>query len=889
MEKRLPSRDAIVNFVQDHDHAVHAREIAKHFAVQETSYDALLRMLDHIAFEGALNAGDDDQYASLKIKSAPRAVVKPAAIESIKSKGEKKGFPQKNTRDAVRGGASGGHDRNADRDRAGKGREKSREGRDRTREGNREAAREVMRDPNVKLPAKKESPKLGPNQREGTLTVNARGFGFVSSVGATGDDVFVAAENMMGAMHGDRVIVSTRARTSRGFEGEIERILDRGMKRVSGILRRRGKSAWLEPDDSRVRGPIALTADVDSKEGEGNSGADGDVAIVAITYFPHEPNETPIGKLEAVLGKPGELRVEVQKTLMMAQIDEVHSQDAFAEAEAYGATVPLEMLEGREDLTHLPLPTIDPEDARDHDDAVWVERVEGGGYRAWIAIADVSTYVRPGTKLDDESRTRGCSVYLPDRAIPMLPRPLSSNLCSLLPDVVRLCLCVDAKIDADGNTISRRMVRGFMKSQAKLTYGGVARALGFTELPPIDPKAEAMKADLAVAAELSNILRAKRMKRGALDFELPEPKIVLDAKGEPIDSQKRTSDPGMKKAYSLIEELMLLANETVAEWLVEKQLPTIFRVHAPPDEKKLIKFATMAETLGIEFDMEETRDPKKLSVLLKRIADHPLAHVLNMLLLRSMKQATYDITNVGHFGLASKAYLHFTSPIRRYPDLVVHRSVHAAVQGQYIDKSEDAVEKMAEAALMASTSERRVMEVEREVVDLYRAVLMRSKIGERFDGLVTAVVGSGIFVLLDSPFVDVLVKLEDIGGDQYEVDDDQMRVVGKRSGDSIALGDRILIEVIDVGIQRRSVYGRRIRPGVADDDQPRERRPDQPKQVWTAHVKGANPRGANGPRGRGKVETRDAKKTDREIDKKRGKFERKAGKKKMQTKGKKRR
>ena len=647
-------------------------------------------------------------------------------------------------------------------------------------------------------------------EREGTLSVNARGFGFVSSPGALGDDVFIPREAMKGAMHGDKVIVSVGARGSRGVEGEIQSIVSHGTKRVAGVLRRRGRSAWLEPDDQRVRGPIPLPSDLDTSGPEGNSGKDGDAVIVTITRWPELPDETPVGKLEAVLGTPGELRVEAAKILAMANVEEVHSPEAVAEAEAYGAEVPAEMLEGRLDLTHLPLPTIDPEDARDHDDAVWVERTDDGGYRAWIAIADVSSYVRPGTHLDSEAMARGCSIYLPDRAIPMLPRALSSNLCSLLPDVIRLCLCVEVELDGGGHTRKARIHRAYMKSQAKLTYGGVARALGFTPEPPRDPKAEELIDGLRVAAELSRILRSRRMKRGALDFDLPEAKIILDEKGHPTDVQKRAQDPGMKKAYSLIEELMLLANETVAEWLVAEGVPTIFRVHAAPDPKKLANLVTMCEALGVPFDLEDAEDPKKLSKILRSFADHPQVNVLNMLLLRAMKQAAYDTTNIGHFGLASKAYLHFTSPIRRYPDLVVHRSTHDEVLGESRHKGTKAAEKLGEAAIAASTAERRAMEIERDVVDLYRAVMMRDHLGERYEATVTGLVGSGVFCQIDSPFVDVLVRLEDLGADRWELDEETMRVVAPRSGDALGLGDGIVVEIVDAQVLRRTVYGRRV-------------------------------------------------------------------------------
>jgi ribonuclease R len=684
----------------------------------------------------------------------------------------------------------------------------------------------MPRRPEVVKSPKKRPPEGGAGardgfEREGYVTVHPRGFGFVASGEATGDDVFVSNEGLLGAMHGDKVVVAITGRGPRGPEGEIVRILERGIARVAGVLRRRGKSAWLEPDDTRVRGPIVLTGDVDVRGPEGNSGQDGDAAVVALTRYPEFSGENAEGKLVAVLGKPGEIGVEVAKVLVARQVAEVHSPEAFAEADAFGAEVPLHMLEGREDLTHVPLPTIDPEDARDHDDAVWVERHDGG-YRAYVAIADVSAYVTPGTHLDAEAKARGCSVYLPDRAIPMLPRPLSSNLCSLLPDVIRLCLCTEIILDAGGAVVSSRLVRGFMNSRAKLTYGGVARALGLTDVPPREPKADEMVEGLRVALELSRLLRGKRLKRGALDFDLPEAKVVLDPeKGTPVDVQRRDKDPGTKKAYQLIEELMLLANEVVARTLVLREIPTIFRVHAAPDEKKLVRFAALAEQLGIPFELESTKDPKAMADLLKSFASHASADVLNMLLLRSMKQATYDTANVGHFGLASKAYLHFTSPIRRYPDIVAHRAVHALVLGDRPARSDDDVKKLADAALAASVAERKAMEVEREVVDLYRAVLMQSRVGERFEGTVTAMVGSGIFVALDAPFVDVLVRFEDCGAERFELDDEGLRAVAKRSGEAIQLGDRMTLDIIDVAILRRAVYGRRV---TGDADQASKRR-----------------------------------------------------------------
>ena len=862
MRKPLPSRTAILDLLKSQDHALDAREVAERLAVAPASQAGLLRMLDDLVFDGVVTARGDKFKLGTSDKvpeKTPALVAKP--VQPATSTARATDPRERNPREAADRGRKGLKGLPKDAGKGAKGRQEARRGNDvhsspdarahaqdarRGRQDARQEERgmpkfqvapgaaptarahdprpEAQAAPGARAPARSGG-RSDRERREGFLKVNPRGFGFVASPTASGDDVYVSPENLGGAMHGDHVIIDIVARGARGPEGHIVEIKARGSQRVSGILRRRGKSAWVELDDPRMKGPVVLTSEIDktSDEGEGNSGKDGQVVVVQITRFPETNDENPEGKLIAVLGAPGELSVETRKVILIHGIEEVHSAEAIAEAEAYGVTVPEDMLAGREDLTHIPLPTIDPEDARDHDDAVWVERTKQGGYELWVAIADVSSYVRPGTAIDEESRARGCSIYLPDRAIPMLPRALSSNLCSLLPDVIRLCLCVHAVLDAKGEVVSTRLVRGYMKSAAKLTYGGVARALGFTELPPRDPKADAMVEGLKVAAECSRMLRDLRMKRGALDFDLPEAVVKLDDEGKPISLSKRSGDPGMKKAYQLIEELMIFANEVVARWLLTHELPGVYRVHLPPDPKKLDKLSAMCEMLGVDFDADNTQTPKGLADLLKTFATHPLSSVLNNLLLRSMKQATYDVQNLGHFGLASEAYLHFTSPIRRYPDLVVHRIVHAAVEGDEKSRRKRVgavgdMDKLTEAATQSSLAERRAMEVEREIVDIYRCFYMIDHVGERFEGTVSAFVGTGAFVTLDEPFVDVLVRLEDMGA-EYQIEDDGLMATSSRSGDSIRLGDRMLIDVTDCAILRRTVYAKRVRSeaDAADD------------------------------------------------------------------------
>lgn len=635
---------------------------------------------------------------------------------------------------------------------------------------------------------------------EGLVNVNPRGFGFVAG-GA--EDAYVPRESLGGALHGDRVRARIVARTDRGIEAAVEDVIERRPARFAGTLERRGKSAWIVPDDARLRGPIVLTKPVDAPPG---------YAVVArITRFPETPDENPEGEVEEVLGAPGTIEVEARKILGTHAVEESFKDAAEAQARSYGDEVAASALEGREDLTHLPLPTIDPFDARDHDDAVWAIRHDDGSYRAWIAIADVSTYVTEGSPIDDAALSRGCSIYLPTRAIPMLPRALSSNLCSLLPDVVRLCLAIEIDLDAQGTPTNSRVIEGFMKSRAKLTYEGVANALGLSKEAPAQEAAIAMRADLEVLYDLSRVLRAARLRRGALQFHAPEAKVVIDPMtGEPTNVEKRGKDPGVAKAYEVVEELMLLANETVAAIMVAKDAPTIFRNHGAPDGAKLERFGAMCERLGVPFDAEEAADPKRLAAFIKTIRANPRASVLDVLLIRSMKQAAYDVSNIGHYGLASAAYLHFTSPIRRYPDVVVHRTLRRIARGQAVDKSEGARSAMREAAQRASALERRAMEVERETVDLYRAFFMRDHVGETFTATVGGFGSTGAYASIDAPYVDVLVKSDALGTEPYQLDDEGLSMVATRSGDRVDLGDGMLVQIEDVSLERRTVFARRV-------------------------------------------------------------------------------
>lgn len=638
---------------------------------------------------------------------------------------------------------------------------------------------------------------------EGLLSVHPRGFAFVNASGR--EDVFIPPPAIGAALHGDTVKVAIVARTSRGAEGRVDSIVRRRNPRVSGLLRRRRKSAWLEPDDERIRGPIVI-------RGGGPSGGDGMAAVATITRFPESAEENPEGELLSVLGTPGEADVEVAKILARDNINEGRDAAVLAAAEARVAELSPVSLEGRKDLRKYPLVTIDPVDARDHDDAIYIEK-RASSYRAYVAIADVSEYVQAGSALDRDASERCFTTYLPDRAVPMLPAVLASQQCSLLPAEDRYALTAIVDLDQHGTIERFKLVESVIRVAAKLTYEDVAITLGFIEGTPKNPETPKFKRDLRLLSELAKKLRKARMRRGALDLDLPEPRVELEAEtGRPTNVTRRAKNPGVQGAYQMVEELMLLANERVARWLSGRKSPAVYRVHAPPDPERLEQLALIAQRLGVPFEADTLDSPLGVSRWLKRAAKHPLAVVLEGLLLRSLKQAQYDVVNVGHFGLASECYVHFTSPIRRYPDLLVHRIAKHLLRGGRVLKDPEAVEALRAKAARSSEIERVIMQAEREVVDVYRCVLMRDAIGQVYEGRVTSFTGGGAYVVLDEPFVDVLIRFESMGPDRYEVSPDGLSVRGQRSGDELSLGARVTLVIEDVGLARRTIYGRRIPP-----------------------------------------------------------------------------
>ncbi len=439
-----------------------------------------------------------------------------------------------------------------------------------------------------KAPRSVRPPRAKPTELSGVLTMHPRGFGFVS--GGKDGDVFVPPDAVYEALHGDTVKVEIVGRSPKGAEGRIAGVEKRRNPRVSGILRRKGKSAWVEPDDSRLRGPLVVPK-------EGSSGRDGDSVIANIVRFPDFSGELPEAEIVEVLGLPAASSQPRSARSSSSPTCARSTRPKPAERRSHGPEAPPSEPSGRRDLRAVPLPTIDPEDARDHDDAIWVERSKGG-YRVYVAIADVSEYARRFSARRRSARARLHHLPARSRDSHAAARP-GGRPVLLLPEVERYCLCVIADLDRAGNTKEFEIVEGVMRSAARLTYGGVARTLGLDPESPHSPAAEALKDDLEVLKELAEKLRRGRMKRGALDLDLPEARVVVDqATGQPIEVQKRATRAGIKQAYSMVEEMMLLANELVARFLTERDIPAIYRVHGKPDPEKLEKACSRGEGAG---------------------------------------------------------------------------------------------------------------------------------------------------------------------------------------------------------------------------------------------------------------------------------------------------
>jgi len=653
----------------------------------------------------------------------------------------------------------------------------------------------------------------------GRITVHPAGYGFVQT--DDGETVFVPAKYRGTSLDGDRVAVETWPGV-RGTEGKVTTVLARGRARLTGILRRVSRAVYLEPDDPRIAADYGRVGIDDAPMGK-----DGDAVVIEITRYPDAVRRELVGKLLKVLGDPDDPRTEIEKILACAVIPMEFPEEAIAQAVATPQELGPKDFADRIDLRARRFATIDPETARDFDDALCIEDGPHGGPRVWVAVADVSHYVRWNDALDKEATLRGVSVYLPDRVIPMLPHQLSAGICSLNPLVDRCAMVVRLDYDDDAELVDVGYAAAVIKSKGRLDYPGVAAALGGDfrgRREEYRPWAD----ELARLDELAQKLRVKRRAKGALDLEIAEPKVVLDADDPRLvrDVVKAKGDPAVKQAYQLVEEFMIAANNAVGAYFRKRGAPTVWRVHAPPVADRVGLLAEVLGAYGIEVDVEEALTPLGMKKVLDQIADKPGAQALSFLVLRTLTQAVWDTVPIGHFGLASGDYLHFTSPIRRYPDLLVHRllkyQLHKDGQpsGGGYTKSPPPIETLTSLAKDSSTHERRAMEAEREAVAMYR-----------FEGLVSAVTSFGAFVEIESPFVEGLIKLESLGDEPFTFDEIHMRLSGKKTGKMVELGDTLEVEINNVSVVRRRIDFTIVGTTIAKKGEKRPSRRAAPEQT----------------------------------------------------------
>ncbi len=608
-----------------------------------------------------------------------------------------------------------------------------------------------------------------------------------------GDSLFFSPRQMRKLLHGDRAVARVIGVDYRGRrEGAVVEVLERNTETVVGRFCEERGACFVIPDNKRINQDIMVPPD-----GRGAAQA-GQIVIIELIEQPSSRNR-PLGRVKEVLGEHMAPGMEVRIAIASHGIPVEWPETVLAEARQHGEAVPESAKQGRWDLRETPLVTIDGITARDFDDAVYCER-RSHNWRLLVAIADVSWYVRPDTALDREARKRGNSVYFPDRAIPMLPEALSNGLCSLNPDVDRLCLVCEMTLNAEGRIIRSRFAEAVMRSHARLTYDTVAAIVADRD-PRVRAEYAALTPHLDRLHELYQVLRAGREQRGAMDFDTQETVIEYgaDRKIERILPTERND------AHRLIEECMITANVAAARFLQRQKMPGLYRIHEGPSEDRLNKLRAFLGELGLGLGGGDKPSPLDYTRLLAQVRDRPDAHLIQTVMLRSLAQAIYTSGNVGHFGLALDAYAHFTSPIRRYPDLQVHRAIrHALNDGKPADFFYTHAE-LVGLGEHCSMTERRADEAVRDAVEWLKCEFMLDKVGQVFDGIITGVTGFGLFVELRGAFVEGLVHVTSLRNDYYQFDPVGHRLHGERSGQVYRLGDRLTVRVVRVDLDERKI------------------------------------------------------------------------------------
>lgn len=633
----------------------------------------------------------------------------------------------------------------------------------------------------------------------GRLQGHEKGFAFVIPNDKTREDIFIPAENMNSAMNGDIVVANlTRMpEAGRRQEGEIVRILERENETIIGTFEDNGNFGFLIPDEHRI------AYDVFIPKAQTGGAKNGQKVVVQVTRWP-ELRRNPEGKVIEILGFLSDKGTDILSIIRQYKLPEDFPPKVQDQADLIGQEVTARDLEGREDLRDLVCFTIDGPDAKDFDDAVSIESLDNGNYKLGVHIADVAHYVKLNSALDKEALSRGNSVYLIDRVIPMLPKELSNGICSLNPHLERLTLTVFMEIDKKGTVVDHRIVESVIKSKHRLIYDDVSDFLENDD----DKAKEKLKdilSELSKMHELMEVLKEKRERRGSIDFDFPETFIELDDNGKPIDVRVAER----RVANRMIEEFMLVCNETVAEEFFWAEIPFLYRVHEEPNPEKLEAFAKFIHNFGYTLKGKEIH-PKELQLLTQEIKGKKEESVISTILLRSLKKAVYSPESGIHFGLAAQYYSHFTSPIRRYPDLVIHRIIKDYLKGNLTGDRLARLEKvLPEIADHTSMTERRAEDAEREVDDLKKAQYMAERIGEEYTGIVSSVTSFGLFVQLENT-IEGLVHFNNMDDDFYRFDEENYYIIGERTNRIYRLGDEVRIEVIGADVGKRNIDFRLI-------------------------------------------------------------------------------
>ena len=630
----------------------------------------------------------------------------------------------------------------------------------------------------------------------GKFVAHRKGYGFVESDEEFTQDLFIPKDDINGALHNDRVMaeIVTPATEDKRAEGKVIKIIKREVTRVVGLFQENKSFGFVVPDDKKFNQDIFIPK-------RGFNGAKNDDKVVCeITLWPQE-NRKPEGKIIEVLGKKGERGVEIDSIIRAHGLPEEFPKKVIDEANYVSSQDLEDEIDRRLDLRHLDIFTIDGEDAKDLDDAISIEVLPNGNYKLGVHIADVTHYVREKSKLDKEALKRATSVYLVDKVIPMLPKQLSNGVCSLNPFEDKLTLSCIMEIDENGKVVNSEIAETVINSKARMTYTEVSDILEKDDEKLKQTFAKQVE-DFKNAEKLARILMKRRERRGAIDFDFPEAKIILNREGKVVDIkcyERRISN-------KMIEEFMLVANETVAEHFYWLQLPFVYRIHETPSAEKMEDLNKFIATFGyhIKGDLEDVH-PKEIQSLVEKIKGTKEEESISTIALRSMKQAKYSPQCIGHFGLAAKYYCHFTSPIRRYPDLQIHRIIKEQLNNKLNNKREEQLSHIVEYASTQSSERERAAELaERDVHDFYKACYMADKVGQEFDGVVSSVTSFGMFVELENT-VEGLIRLANMRDDYYIYNQETYTIMGERSHKTFKIGDTVRIKVDNVNVDFREI------------------------------------------------------------------------------------